>query len=101
MADNKSWVNKCSDAIVKMPDKFWAHWHKGQIARRIVLFWALWQTSDVAYKSYLMMQTHPWDVNMALIIGAYTTPMIGLTGFIIKSYAAIPYKDEMPKPPSP
>jgi len=75
-----------------MWDKFFDWIHKGQIIRRLIILWAL------VISTWIVKETWEWvahfdklDVGLATVVGAFLTPVLGLTGWLLKEYARNPY----------
>jgi len=75
-------------------DKFWKFLHDGMIIRRAVLIWALGMSTWITIVMVSFMQAaKTLDIGLAAVLGAILTPVLGLTGYIIKSYAQHKYQD--------
>jgi len=73
--------------------KFLQWMHDAQIVRRSILGWAIWMTTWITIKM-VELSVAPFTMEMAAVIAAIMTPVLGLTGFIIKFYAQHPYQDK-------
>jgi len=76
-------------------DAFLNFIHKGQVVRRAILLWAVWLSTVVSFEmieySIKFSEKNGEELlGVAAVIGAILTPVLGLTGWIIKNYAANP-----------
>lgn len=75
-------------------EKFWKFMHDGMIIRRIILIWALAMSTWISIVIVGFTESAKvLDVGLAAVLGAILTPILGLTGYIIKSYAQHKYSD--------
>lgn len=73
----------------KVLDSLWCLIHKGRLVHRSVLIWALFESHYTIKRTLeLLDQIQTFSANDALVIGALLTPILGLTGWVIKSYAS-------------
>lgn len=76
-------------------EAFWSFIHKGQVVRRSILFWAVYLSTVVSFQmiDYAIKFSEKNGgelLGVAAVIGAILTPVLGLTGWIIKNYATNP-----------
>lgn len=67
------------------------------IVRRVILGWAIWMSTWITIEVFEYAKTFGTtiDINLAAVVGAILTPVLGLTGYIIRQYASNPYGDKL------
>lgn len=76
--------------------KFLQFLHDAMVVRRIILLWALGMSTWISIEMVsFTSDTKVLDVGLAAVLGAVLSPILGLTGYIIKQYATNPYADKL------
>lgn len=79
-----------------MFNSLWCFVHKGRIVHRAILVWALLESHYTIKRALeLLDQIQTFSANDALVIGAVLTPVLSLTGYVIKSYASSDSADRL------
>lgn len=70
--------------------------HDAMIMRRIILLWALWLTTIMSLGVWQWVETlDVVNTASAAMAGAILTPVLTLTGWIVRQYATNPYVDKL------